>query len=100
MIMSSNCWIAPNTKYSCTDIPNVINMDPDEKKDIENICNSSRTSGFTNEQLADLVNSRFNEEGLSNCKLSVLNNLGNKEFKDQCPFEYKNYCKTIISVII
>ena len=45
-------------------------------------------TGFTNEQLTELVTNRFNEFGLKNCKISVLNNLGNKQYKDQCQIYY------------
>ena len=94
MIMSVNCLLASNQTYGCSDIPNILIYDPDSQTDVKHICKCSRTIGFTNEQLAELATSRFNEEGFHNCKLNVLDNLGNKQFKDQCPTIYNETCNT------
>lgn len=94
MIMSNQCVVSPNQKYSCSDIPDILNIDPDKQKDIDYVCNCSRTTGFTNEQLANLSTTRLHDFGLYDCNLTVLNNLGNVQFKNQCPIFYKKECST------
>lgn len=92
MQMNNKCEVASSTLYSCDDIPFILSMDPDHDTDLKNICEKSKTSNFNNDQLASLVNLKLQKYGLSSCRVSVLNNLGNVQLKDQCPKDYKQFC--------
>ena len=92
MRMSISCIQASNQTYGCQDIPNFLIYDPDSRIDAERICNYSRTIGFTNKEFTNLMSKRFNEEGFYNCTLSVLNNLDNKQLKNQCSTIYNELC--------
>ena len=92
--MSDDCWVAPGQKYNCEAIPDILGMDPYEQKDVDYVCNCSRTTGFTNEQLAVFSTQRLHDFGLDDCTVSVLDNLENKQLKDQCPTFYKEKCST------
>ena len=70
-------------------------MDPYEQKDIDYVCNCSRTTGFTNEQLADLSSKRLHESGLTSCTINVINGFEHKQLKDQCPTFYREKCGTV-----
>lgn len=95
--MSDACWVAPSEKYNCADIPDILGMDPDEQKDVEYFCNYSKTTGFTNKQLADLSTKRLHDCGFDDCTVSVLDDLENKQLKDQCPTFYKEKCSTKVA---
>ena len=69
-----------------------LDIDPDKSADVTSICKQSKTSNFDNDQLAEIVNTKFQKYGLSSCRISVLNNVGSIQLKDQCPSEYKNVC--------
>jgi hypothetical protein len=99
MTMNEGCYVAPAEKYACSDIPGILSMDPDERKDIEYVCNCSRTTGFTNEQLAKLSNQRLHESGLDFCTISVLDGLENTQLKDQCHTFYREKCVMVQSTL-
>ena len=71
MVMNTDCYVCPSQKYNCNDVPYVLIFDIDEKKDIKYICNKSKVNDFTNQDLADIVNSQF---------------------KEQCPTMFNQYC--------
>lgn len=93
--MSDACWVAPGEKYTCEDIPDILGMDPYEQKDVDYVCNCSRTTGFTNKQLAQLSTKRLHDYGFDDCTVSVLDGLENKQLKKQCPTFYKEKCGTV-----
>jgi len=90
--MNNMCEEAPSVFYGCGDIPFILDMDPDRSEDVKTICDQSKTSHFDNDQLAALVNSKFQKYNLSPCRISVINNLGNIQFRDECPAAYKQFC--------
>ena len=93
--MNNMCQVASSAKYGCRNIPFILDVDPDKSTDLKTICDESRTSHFNNDQLAALVNAQLQKYNLSPCRISVLNNLGSVQLKDQCPTAYKNFCSSM-----
>ena len=92
MVMNDDCYVCPAQKYNCNDVPYILMFDPDEKQDIEYVCNKSKVDDFTNQELADIVNTRFHESGFPMCNISVFKKYINSQFKEQCPIMFNQYC--------
>jgi hypothetical protein len=92
MVMNDDCYVDPGQQYGCGDVPYILMFDPDEKQDIEYICNKSKANDFTNQQFADITTRRFHDLGFSTCNISVFKKFINYQFKDQCPIMFNKYC--------
>merc|ERR1711924_242755 len=90
MTMSDTCWVSPHKSYGCDYIPVLITADPNSMTDIKTVCNSK--TGYTNNDLAYLINSRLKEVRLGICQVTVIKGYEDHQLEVQCPTQYKQYC--------
>lgn len=92
MHINNGCLMDSNFNFSCIYVTQLIWMDPIMKADLEYVCDKCKQRNFTNNQLAKIVNKRFNDTKLNNCTVTTIDNLGSMQLVDQCPYLYKEFC--------
>ena len=89
--MNEPCFRFSEQFFFCDDITTAINFDPDKSDDIKNVCNQSKINNFTNDDLANLINYKFDNLGAP-CNVHTINNLGSTQLRKHCPKIYEEQC--------
>ena len=92
MHINNGCLMDSNLNFSCIYVTQLIWLDPFMKSDIKYVCDKSKQKNLTNDQLAKLINTRFNNTLLSNCTVNTINGYGSVQLIDQCPYLYNQTC--------
>ena len=91
MQMNKDCFMFPGQELICDNLNTAIDNDPFYTDDVKTVCKRSKVNNFTNEDLANLVNSRFDGMGFP-CKIHTINNSSSTQFRNQCTEIYTREC--------
>ena len=91
MQMNEPCYVFSENVFICDDINKAIKYDSDINDDIKKVCKRSKIYNFTNDDLSDLINSKFTKYG-GPCEVKTINNLGSIQLRKQCPDIYTGKC--------
>ena len=92
MHINNGCLMDSDLNFSCIYITQLIWLDPFMNYDVKYICNQCKKKNFTNNQLAEFINKRFNNTLLSNCTVNVISGYEEIQLIDQCKYLYNNTC--------
>ena len=90
MKTNDTCSILPKQKLVCDDIYMITKKDPYWDTDRDFVCDKAKKYDFTNNDLANLINFKFNYyESL--CTVYTINDAGTIQLRKQCPDIYNHY---------
>lgn len=97
MQMNEPCFVLSEQKLECSNMYTVTIDDPYWKADLDYICNQLKKKDFTNGDLANLINYKFEYYNCP-CNIHTIHNSSEIQFRDQCPEIYTHYCEKKFSI--